>query len=37
MYKTDCKKIAKFALKNPDTLARVGTFVLTTIQIPMGQ
>ena len=32
MYKRDCKKIAKFALKNPDNLVRVATFVLTTIQ-----
>jgi len=32
MYQRDCKKIAKFALKNPDNLARVTTFVLTTIQ-----
>lgn len=32
MYNRDCKKIAKFALKNPDNLARVTTFVLTTIQ-----
>ena len=32
MYKEDCKKIAKFALKNPDNLVRVATFVLTTIQ-----
>lgn len=32
MYHRDCKKIAKFALKNPENLARVTTFVLTTIQ-----
>lgn len=32
MYNRDCKKIAKFAMKNPDNLARVTTFVLTTIQ-----
>jgi hypothetical protein len=32
MYNRDCKKIAKFALKNPDNFARVTTFVLTTIQ-----
>ena len=32
MYRRDCKKIAKFALKNPDNLVRVATFVLTTIQ-----
>lgn len=32
MYKTDAKKIAKFALKNPDNFARMATFVLTTIQ-----
>ena len=32
MYKRDCKKIAKFAMKNPDNLAQVTTFVLTTIQ-----
>jgi len=32
MYKRDNKAIAKFALKNPDNLARVATFVLTTIQ-----
>ena len=32
MYRRDCKRIAKFALKNPDNLVRVATFVLTTIQ-----
>ena len=32
MYNRDCKKIAKFAMKNPDKLAPVTTFVLTTIQ-----
>jgi hypothetical protein len=32
MYNRDCKQIARFALKNPDNLARVTTFVLTTIQ-----
>lgn len=32
MYNRDCKKIAKFAMKNPDNLAKVTTFVLTTIQ-----
>jgi len=32
MYNRDCKKIAKFAMKNPNNLARVTTFVLTTIQ-----
>lgn len=32
MYKRDCKKIARYALKNPDNLVRVATFVLTTIQ-----
>tara|TARA_R110000796_G_scaffold210082_2_gene326353 strand:+ start:1055 stop:1648 length:594 start_codon:yes stop_codon:yes gene_type:complete len=32
MYNRDCKTIAKFAMKNPDNLARVTTFVLTTIQ-----
>ena len=32
MYKRDNKAIAKFALKNPDNLVRVATFVLTTIQ-----
>jgi len=32
MYKRDNKEIAKFALKNPDNLVRVATFVLTTIQ-----
>ena len=32
MYNRDCKKIAKFAMKNPDNLARLATFVLTTIQ-----
>lgn len=32
MYNRDAKKIAKFALKNPDNLVRVATFVLTTIQ-----
>lgn len=32
MYNRDCKKIAKFAMKNPDNLAQVTTFVLTTIQ-----
>ena len=31
MYDRDAKKIAKFALKNPDNLVRVATFVLTTI------
>ena len=36
MYKTDCKKIARFALKNPDNLARVTTFVLTTIQASLS-
>lgn len=32
MYNRDAKKIAKFALRNPDNLVRVATFVLTTIQ-----
>lgn len=32
MFKDDNKKIARFALKNPDNMVRVGTFVLTTIQ-----
>ena len=32
MYNRDCKKIAKFAMKNPDNLVKVTTFVLTTIQ-----
>lgn len=32
MYNRDCKKIAKFALKNPENFARMTTFVLTTIQ-----
>ena len=32
MYATDNKKIARFALKNPDNLVRMATFVLTTIQ-----
>ena len=32
MFKDDNKKIARFALKSPDNMVRVGTFVLTTIQ-----
>jgi len=32
MFKDDNKKIARFALKNPENMVRVGTFVLTTIQ-----
>ena len=32
MFKDDNKKIASFALKSPDNMVRVGTFVLTTIQ-----
>ena len=32
MYATANKKIARFALKNPDNLVRMATFVLTTIQ-----
>jgi hypothetical protein len=32
MFKDDNKKIARFALKSPENMVRVGTFVLTTIQ-----
>ena len=32
MFKDDNKKIAKFALKSPENMVRVGTFALTTIQ-----